>query len=238
MTPRTPRWIAWIALLAAALIGASVPAAAQTETQPRVAPGPSEPDWVAVLGGRYGLEMFDDLLNPVVDDPVAVPGRFRRAGPGPVVYRPEIALGTEDVNHGGYYFPGSSAAEPERVELWSYQYKNTSRDVETDENLPPTLLEGSEVAFDPGDRPFGLWIENVGFDGDGGVYTEPAVVRAVNQRLAAQPYKAMIYPYRDPETGEFVPNSYLIGWEYSTNDDFQDAVCRVENVELVVEPRP
>jgi len=70
------------------------------------------------------------------------------------------------------------------------------------------------------------------------VCTEPAVVRAVNQRLAAQPYKAMIYPYRDPETGEFVPNSYLIGWEYSTNGDFQDAVCRVENVELVVEPRP
>jgi hypothetical protein len=32
-----------------------------------------------------------------------------------------------------------------------------------------------------------------------------------------------------------VPHSYLIGWEYSTNDDFQDVVCRIDNVELVVE---
>ena len=42
----------------------------------------------------------------------------------------------------------------------------------------------------------------------------------------------MIYPYRDRATGERIRHSYLIGWEYSTNDDFQDVVCRVDNVEL------
>ena len=56
---------------------------------------------------------------------------------------------------------------------------------------------------------------------------------ANNPRLAKQPYKAMIYPNRDKATGRRIPNSYILGWEYSTNDDFQDVVCRVDNVELV-----
>jgi hypothetical protein len=43
----------------------------------------------------------------------------------------------------------------------------------------------------------------------------------------------MIYPFKDTVTGKVVPNTYLIGWEYSTNDDFQDVVCKVENVELL-----
>ena len=49
----------------------------------------------------------------------------------------------------------------------------------------------------------------------------------------------MIYPNRDKATGKDIPNSYIIGWEYSTNDDFQDVVCRVDNVVLIVDkPRP
>jgi len=43
----------------------------------------------------------------------------------------------------------------------------------------------------------------------------------------------MIYPNVDAKTGRLVPGSYIIGWEYSTNDDFQDAVTRVDNVELL-----
>jgi hypothetical protein len=65
------------------------------------------------------------------------------------------------------------------------------------------------------------------------VFTEPKAVAAVNARLAAQPYKVMIYPFRDKATGRVVPHSYLIGWEYSTNDDFQDVVSRIENADLV-----
>lgn len=216
----------------AAMMAVPGSAMAQTSNQPRVAPGPNEPDWVAVLEGRYGLEMFEDLLNPVESSVDETPGLFRKAGDGPVSYRPVIALGLETVNRGGYYLPGDQPDAPEKTELWSYQFKNTGRDLEADENLPPPLFEGSKVEFDPGDAAFGFWISNDGLD-DGGVFTEPEVVRAVNDRLAGQPYKAMIYPYTDPETGEVVPNSYLIGWEYSTNDDFQDVVCRVDNVELI-----
>jgi hypothetical protein len=58
-------------------------------------------------------------------------------------------------------------------------------------------------------------------------------VAAVNARLAKQPYKAMIYPNRDKASGKIIPHSFIIGWEYSTNDDFQDVVCQVDNVELV-----
>jgi hypothetical protein len=47
----------------------------------------------------------------------------------------------------------------------------------------------------------------------------------------------MIYPFKDKATGKVVPHSYLIGWEYSTNDDFQDVVCRIDNVDLVPAPK-
>jgi hypothetical protein len=218
------------------LAALSSAAGAQVTNQPRVTPGPVEPDWVAILEGIYGLDMFGDLLNPVETTPEATPGLFRKAGDGPVTYTPVIALGLETVNRGGYYLPSQGPGEPMKSPLWSYQFKNTGQDLERNENLPPPLAEGSETTFDPGDRPFGLWVANDGLD-DGGVFTEPAVVRAVNDRLAKQPYKAMIYPVKDPKTGEVVPNSYLIGWEYSTNDDFQDVVCRVDNVELIREGR-
>ena len=102
---------------------------------------------------------------------------------------------------------------------------------------PPPLLEGATQRFDPGDEPFGLWVSNDSFKGDDAiVFTQPQLVAALNRRLAQQPYKAMIYPFKDKATGRAVPHSFLIGWEYSTNDDFQDIVCRIDNVELVAPP--
>ena len=216
----------------ALIVALATPALGQTVGQPKVTPGPNEPDWVAILEGRYGLDMVEDLLNPVESAVDEVPALFRKAGDGPVGYIPVIALGLETVNRGGYYLPGDHPGSPEKTELWSYQYKNTATDLERDEHLPPPLAEGSTVEFDPGNRPFGLWVANDGLN-DGGVFTQPAEVRANNDRLAKQPYKAMIYPVVDRETGERVPHSFLIGWEYSTNDDFQDVVCRIDNVELI-----
>ena len=46
----------------------------------------------------------------------------------------------------------------------------------------------------------------------------------------------MIYPLKDKATGTIVPNSYLIGWEYSTNDDFQDIVGRLDNARFLATP--
>jgi hypothetical protein len=206
---------------------------AQTAKQPKVAPGPNEPDWSAILSDRYGLSIYGDLLNPVRTTPDRTPGLFRKAGAGPVRYTPVIALGLETRNRGGWYtLGGASDGTPRKVELWSYVFKNTTEDLRTGKNLPPPLAEGSSTSFDPGDGPFGLWVSNDGL-ADGGVFTDPAAVARINRRLAKQPYKAMIYPNRDKATGRLIPHSYLIGWEYSTNDDFQDVVCRVDNVVLI-----
>ena len=206
--------------------------AAQTAKQPKVAPGPNEPDWKVVLDSRYGLSMFGDLKNPVKTTAEAVPALFKKAGAGPVTYKPMIALGLVTTTRGGWYLPGPTPGEPKKHDLWSYTFRNTTKDLERNENLPPPLEKTSKITFDPGDAPFGLWVSNDGLK-DGGAFTQPSVVAAVNARLAKQPYKAMIYPNRDKATGKLIPHSYLIGWEYSTNDDFQDVVCQVDNVVLV-----
>jgi hypothetical protein len=207
--------------------------AAQTPKQPKVAPGPGEPDWEVILRERYGLSMFGDLSNPVKTTPEATPGLFRKAGNGPVRFRPVIALGLETRSRGGWYKALSKGQdEPVKAKLWSYLHKNTTEDLQSGKNLPPPLDSGASTEFDPGAEPFGLWVSNDGLT-DGGVFTEPGLVQRLNKRLAKQPYKAMIYPNRDKATGKVVPDSYLIGWEYSTNDDFQDVVCQLDNVVLI-----
>ena len=59
-------------------LGLALGAWAQTPQQPKVAPGPNEPDWVVILKDRYGLSMFDDLLNPIRTTAAATPGLFRK----------------------------------------------------------------------------------------------------------------------------------------------------------------
>lgn len=191
--------------------------------QPKVTPGPDEPNWWDVLSDIYSLDMVRDLANPVDTDPLLVRGTFLKAGPGPVRFEPVLALGTVNPTRGGWYRSGVES--PDKTRLWEYVFKHPAEDVVSGSPAPVPLAEGSSTEFDPGDRPFGLWISNGSFD-DGGVFSEPHLVKRVNQRLAAQPYKAMIYPL--PGT----PDAYLIGWEYSTNDDFQDVVCVIRNVRL------
>src|ERR1700722_7506283 len=161
-----------LAFILVAAAGRAAPA--QTPHQPKVAPGPREPDWDVVLKTRYGLSMFGDLLNPVKTTPQATPSLFRKAGPGPVSFRPVIALGLETVNRGGWYLPGSDDKSPEKHELWSYKFKNTPEDLAKNANLPPPLSEESKPSFTPPDKPFGFWISNDGLK-DGGVFSQPQV---------------------------------------------------------------
>ncbi len=223
------------ALLVIATLTLAAPSMAQEAKQPKVAPGPNEPDLSVVLDKVYGLSMFGDLVNPVKTSTDAAPGLFRKAGPGPVTYTPVIALGLETVNRGGWYRPGTEASKPDKKELWSYKHKHVTKDFNKENLTSPPLDEGSKTTFDPGNAPFGLWVANDGLK-DSDAYTQPMVVAALNKRLAKQPYKAMIYPAREKATGKLIPYSYLVCWEYSTNDDFQDVVCRIDNVELLTEP--
>src|SRR5438093_3107224 len=93
----------------AVLVAVGPEAGAQTARQPKVQPGPNEPDWVAILDGMYGLSLFGDLQNPVQTTAAATPGLFRKAGPGPVTSTPVIALGLETVTRGGWYQPSPAA---------------------------------------------------------------------------------------------------------------------------------
>jgi hypothetical protein len=223
--------------LALVISATSMCVRAQDQKQPKVAPGPGEPDWEVVLRERYGLAMFADLKNPVKTTPIATPGLFRKAGPGPVKFTPVIALGMPNRTRGGWYsaLADDRVGTPKKVGLWSYEMKNTADDLRTGRNLPPALDPGSTTDFDPGSSSFGLWVSNDGL-ADGGVFSQPLLVARLNERLSKQPYKAMIYANRDKATGNIVPNSFVIGWEYSTNDDFQDVVGHIDNVTLIDAP--
>ncbi|NLX12828.1 MAG: SMP-30/gluconolactonase/LRE family protein [Phycisphaerales bacterium] len=208
-----------------------------TARQPAIFADPSEPPLPELLAKLWNLHVHNDLHNPLTetDSPAAL---FQRADPAkPVIYQPIIALGMENRTCGGWYVAEQEAAlrpadsPPIRHELWSIRYKQS--EIERKEmkfSTPP--LEAGIIEFDPGDQVFGLWVGNESFPGES-VFTEPLWVARVSPRLKQQPYKAMIYPAVDEKTGKLAPNSYFISWEYSTNDDFQDVVTRLENVRLL-----
>lgn len=203
--------------------------------QPKVNPGPKEPNWVDVLKQQWGLDMDRDLRNPLIEG--ATPAcQFKKAGKGPVTFTPIIALGMEKTTRGGWYKVEQLGAAQTAtcVDAWAYSYKQPQTEMKSGQYTPPKL-ESSTTSFDPGDAVFGLWVSNDALKGEK-VYADPRMVASTNTRLKAQPYKAMIYPNVDVKTGKFIANSYIIGWEYSTNDDFQDVVTRIDNVKLLPSP--
>lgn len=198
--------------------------------QPKVNPGPNEPDWRDILEQQWKLNVDRDLRNPLHEG--AVPSHmFVRAGRGPLKFTPIIALGREETTLGGYYRPREGVLKYQIHEVWRFAHKQPQSEMKSGEFTPPEIHLG-RAEFEPGDEPFGLWVSNYAFK-DERVFTDPRVVAATNERLKAQPYKAMIYPNVDPKTGRPIPHSYIIGWEYSDNDDFQDVVTRIDNVRLL-----
>lgn len=200
--------------------------------QPKVNPGPNEPNWTDILARQWNLDIDRDLRNPAYEG--VVPAcRFKRAGTGPVTFTPIIALGREEKTHGGWATESwaGAAAVTDRKELWSYAGKQPEAEMKSGGFTPPKLESGT-ATFDPGEAEFVLWIHNDAFD-EPGVFTDPRMVATLTPRLKAQPYKAMIYPNVDAKTGQPIAFSYIIGWEYSDNDDFQDVVTRIDNVKLL-----
>lgn len=208
--------------------------------QPTIGTSPGEPHWKNLLAQQWGLDVDRDLRNPVFEG-VAPAAIFRKVkADKPVAFKPLIALGLETTTRGGWYRSAMRAGvaasvpasnKPFGTELWSYTHKQSAGEIKSGKYTPPPLETGS-VEFDPGTSPFGLRVSNDNFD-DGGVYSQPCMTALINQRLKGQPYKCMIYPNRDLKTGRLITHSYIIGWEYSTNDDFQDVVTQIDNVRLL-----
>lgn len=209
---------------------------------PPVADGPGgEPNWSDLLREMWALDLDQDLRNPLRPGPVAA-AYFSRVDPKkPVVYKPILALGLETTTRGGWYGidmelagrsdrPHPDPAET-RHELWQYTFK-PSEDQLTRAPLPAPPIERGSIEFDPKEEIIGFWVSNDNFKGEV-VYTDVEYNLRHIARFKDQPYKVMIYPNIDAKTGKMIPDSYVLGWEYSTNDDFQDVVTIVENVRLL-----
>ena len=92
--------------------------------------------------------------------------------------------------------------------------------------------------IDPGKKPFGFYVQSANFNpafstrGET-VCTQDQLNRRIT-RFGNNIHKARVYLYRDGM--EVKPNWYLICWEFSTNDDFQDLITVVRGVSAVDPP--
>jgi len=145
---------------------------------------------------------------------------FVRAGPGPVTHRPLAAFGLKKICSGGWY--RAAEGKPEKQSLWRVAGEHNKQQ-------RPPLMAGSATTFDPGAGAFGVWVSTAGFT-DETVYSQDALQRFI-KRFGANHHKAHIYAAK--KGGKVVPSTYLIGWEYSTNDDNQDMVTLLTNVRPV-----
>ena len=162
-------------LLAVVVILASVlDLGAQEPRQPKVAPGPNEPDWEVVLRERYGLSMFRDLSNPVKTTIAATPGLFRKAGPGtgevhtrnrarPRDQEPWRLVSSRIRSTGG-----AEEGEPLVLHLQKQRGRPPHR-----QKLAAALGKRIVDRVRSSAATFGFWISNDGLP-DGGVFTEPA----------------------------------------------------------------
>jgi hypothetical protein len=151
---------------------------------------------------------------------------FVKAGKGQVTHKPIAAFGLEKVCTSGWYWPahlGRSTGRGPKIELWKVD-ENHNKQYE------PPLMQGAKTSFEPGSKPFGLWVSTAGF-ADETVCTEMALQSFVPRFKADDHDKAHVFPVR--RDGKLVRNSYIIGWEYSTNNDDQDIVTIVTNVKPV-----
>jgi hypothetical protein len=166
--------------------------------------------------GEPGLQTILDKLGYSINtEKEEIRGElFVPADPAkPVTHRPLAAYGLLKVCTSGWYRP--TADRPDKIVLWK--------------------VDEPKTEFQPGDKPFGLWVATAGFP-DETICTEDALHRFVPRFKPNDRHKAHVFAVR--REGKLVPNAYIIGWEYSTNNDDQDIVTLVENVRIVSAPKP
>lgn len=179
----------------------------------------ADPRSAAIAAGEPPLADILSRQGYTIDtdhDEIPAP-LFVKAGPGPVTHAPIAAYGVPKPCHSGWYRP--STGTPTRHALWTI-------DAPHNKQAQPPLTSNSTTQFDPGDQPFGLWVSSEGFQNET-VYTQDALQRFVTRFRENDRHKAHVYPVK--KDGKLVPNEYVIGWEYSTNNDNQDVVTLLTN---------
>lgn len=100
--------------------------------------------------------------------------------------------------------------------------------------LPVT--PNSPVYLKQGLVPIGFYVQSANFnpslsyEGET-VYTQDALNSSI-ERFGNNLHKARVFPYRDLLGVR--PHWYVICWEFSTNDDFQDVITVVRGVDILI----
>ena len=150
--------------------------------------------------------------------------QFVKAGVGPVRTYPLAAFGLiKDLTAGWYSDPANGPNPPVFAPLWKVEAKYNKQD-------KPPMAAGEVTDFEPGAAPFGLWVSTAGFEKEM-VCTGDKYNAAIKRFGGKAVRKARVYAAVKSDYTP-VPNTFIIGWEYSTNDDFQDIVTVVENVRV------
>ena len=159
--------------------------------------------------------------------------RFVKAGNGPVRFKPIAAYGLYKICSGGWYSAPIAAKEekplpprPDRILLWRVDSQYNKQEY-------PPVMKSSLTHFNPGNKPFGVWVSSAGFQ-DENVYSEDALQVYIPRFKLDDRHKAHIFAAKNNK-GKTIPNTYLIGWEYSTNNDDQDMVTMISNVKPVTD---
>ena len=167
------------------------------------------------------------------------PGRCSSSGSTakkPVTFQPIIALGLDTKTHGGWYPAMPKSCDPTMEQVpertVGVRFQESSGRTGVGQVLRRRRSSAAGTTFDPGNQPFGLWVSNDNFNEAG---LHPAGAGVQDQPAAQGPALQGDDLSRTsmPRPGRLVPNSYIIGWEYSTNDDFQDVVTQIDNVRLL-----
>ncbi len=92
--------------------------------------------------------------------------------------------------------------------------------------------------FDPGSGPFGLFVQSANFNpgftyAKETVYTQDRLNSRI-ERFGMDIHKAKIYPYQT--RWGVKPNWYVVCWEFSTNNDYQDIITVIRGVKLIKPP--
>lgn len=158
-----------------------------------------------------------DTKAAIIGDSVAAP-YFRAAGPGKVTITPLARFSPKGATPFGYFLKDSE----ELHELGKMAESDGAFPDAHQALLPPLAGEETEVAFEPGQQAFGLYMAGPKFTS----FTDPA--RPTQAKID---HTARVYPVKSFQ-GRTMTNAWLVGFEEAANGDYQDLVLMVENAVL------
>ncbi len=210
--------------------------------------------YLAVIGilffvtmGVYGAEdepalkkVFSDLdITVGVEDEILVEGPaqgiFAKTGTMvEVVLAAKYSFGvqeaTSEVRMG--YYPVS--VDPRLFTLFTCGPK--AGDQSSITGLPAEPL--GPYYFDPGSGPIGFYVQSKNFNPNFSqknetVYTQDHLNKQI-ERFGSDVHKVKIYPYETKTVKK--EDWFILCWEFSTNNDFQDLITVVRGVKLIGKP--